>query len=211
MTQLATDNFTRANANPIGGNWTTSPGDAALQIVSNKAAPGANTGYASAYWNAITWPNDQWSEVTLDTENDIAYITAIVRMSGTDQTYYSAFCQGPLGSGHLLVIKFVAGSATTLFDSGIVVVVNSGDILRLSALGTQITLYVNGVSQFQTNDSSISSGSAGMGFYSTSGSDVLLVSKWSGGDFASGINPVSGGPNTFMGTMQRRPVSEFIA
>jgi hypothetical protein len=190
---LATDNFTRADANPIGGNWTTVTGESDLQIVLDKVEPSTSAiAYNAAYWNAIIWPADQWSEITIDTVADNnTFCFAAVRMSGSDQTYYSAWAQGPLTSGHLYLVKFVSGVQTTVWTSN-TVVFNSSDVVGLSVIGSTLTVYLNRVMQFQATDSLISSGKAGMGFYIAFGAVLSnsLVSKWSAGGFFSAA-PVS--------------------
>src|SRR5882762_1014528 len=63
MTIRATDDFNRANADPIGGNWTGFAGNGA--IVSNQLRQ-ASAGGIDAYvvWNADTPPVNHYSRIT---------------------------------------------------------------------------------------------------------------------------------------------------
>ena len=65
LNTLASDNFQRADANPIGGNWTqihSAAGYTTSQIASNLVEPSAAGSWADSYDNAVAFPNDQWSQ-----------------------------------------------------------------------------------------------------------------------------------------------------
>src|SRR5437868_14876954 len=89
--QLASDNFNRSNANPIGGNWTGVTNN--NQIVSNAVQPnGTNNAEHSSYYNQLSWPNDQYSEVSITTLTGSVQAGPCVRMAtGANSMYQLNF------------------------------------------------------------------------------------------------------------------------
>jgi hypothetical protein len=190
-TPLATDNFTRADANPIGGSWTTITGSNAMQIVSDLAEGSVLNNYSTAYWNAIIWPADQWSEITIDNIDGLSYAMSLVRVSNSAVSWYGfTLGSGTIGVGgsFLTLIGAVSGALTTLAPQYGPFTANVGDVVRLSAIGNLITVYINGIQVLQAIDTSIVSGSAGMGAYVRSVLSNVKLSKWSGGGFTTQVN-----------------------
>src|SRR5262245_56045692 len=133
MTQLASDNFTRANSTGLGSNWTAVTGQGTFDISSNKAVCHDVTLDSAEFYNAISWPNDQYSEVTVaaipTTGTDLAGIGCVVRASASANTFYRCFATGT--SGHFYLKKIVAGTGTLL--SSVAGSVVTGDKIRLVA------------------------------------------------------------------------------
>jgi hypothetical protein len=181
---LGTDSFQRANANPIGGNWTTSGTFGALQIVSD-AVEAATGGTANtAYWNASAFNNDQWSQVTVGTIVNASGVGPGVRLGTSSENGYVFLWQGVTGSsGTWRLQKYVSGTLTQLATGTLTVSV--GDVLTIAVVGTNIYLYWNGVFVFTIADSGVSSGSAGMLVFSASGTTQAKITGWSGGNFQS--------------------------
>ena len=163
MALPATDNFNRADVNPIGGNWTTIGALSAVQIVSN-AAKGTNaSGRSAAYWNADAFANDQYAQTVVPFTGGL-YDGPVVRAATGAETYYNF---RPNGASTAILYKAVAGTFTAL-GSGWAFV--AGNTLKLSIEGTTLTGYINGVAQDPTQtDSALASGSAGIRFYGTGG------------------------------------------
>src|SRR5678815_2496696 len=90
MTAIAADNFNRANANPIGGLWVTSPNEAAIQLTSNAAAPSSAASDCAAIFNQGTWPNDQYAQANLTVSGTTGTSGpgVLVRGSTGAHTYY---------------------------------------------------------------------------------------------------------------------------
>ena len=85
----------------------------------------------------------------------------VVRASGTgDGIYrnYLFYTDGAAGSGHTEVAKNINGSQTTI--RSFATTFAAGDIIKISAVGTTITCYKNGVALGSITDSSLPSGSA---------------------------------------------------
>ena len=62
---LASDNFQRANANPIGGNWSSLIAAQNAQLLSNSVTSATAGTPGDSYWNALVWAADQSSQVTI--------------------------------------------------------------------------------------------------------------------------------------------------
>lgn len=132
MTQVA-DNFNRADENPLAGNWTTTIGHNALQIVTNECAQ--TSGDCSAYWNTDLATDDNFAQFTHTTAGfnngpvvrNQKTAASMFLYSGTDHTR-SKFTAGAY-------VSLEANDGTTW---------NSGDIVKLSIVGTTLQAYQNG-------------------------------------------------------------------
>jgi hypothetical protein len=173
MSVLYTDTFVAADANPIGGNWTTVTGLAALRRLSN-ACLGSSASDNAAYVNTVTPPNDQYAKSTIGTAVDDG--GAAVRISTSAATFYFA---DSLGSGTQLW-KAVAGAFSSIGSSATTCGV--GTVAEVRAIGTTISLWKDGVSLVSTTDSSIASGRFGIFVFA----NVKTFTGFEGGDFLSG-------------------------
>jgi len=181
---VAVDTFQRADGT-FSGNWTTFSNYAALQIASHLVEPTANNPtQCAAYYSAVVFSNDQYSEITIATLNDsAAQAAAAVRMSGNNA--YFAQMQGATGNLRFIQIwKLVSGSGTQL-SASIPVTPTIGDVLRLTAVGSAISVFQNGFLIGQVIDSSLASGSPGMILASNFGVTQTQVSAWAGGTAGS--------------------------
>lgn len=171
MALPASDNFNRANANPLDGNWTngTSSG---MAIVSNAAA-GGTASSNRAFWNGDLFANDHYSQCISPTISDGG---PAVRCS-TGNNYYGLYIQG----SQLKIEKFVSGSAT-LLGSAYSYTPTTSEVFKLTAVGTTISVYANDVFLFSRTDSALASGAAGMHTYGT----TTRLDNWEGGDVAGG-------------------------
>jgi hypothetical protein len=157
MALPASDNFNRADANPIGGNWT--PTKNQCQIVSN-AIQGVTFNYSAAYWSADAFGNDHYAQMTTIQVSDGG---PAVRMSAGPNSYHFDAKAGT----NTVMQKDVGGSFTNLQSGLATPAVN--DVCYIEAVGTTIKMKINGV-QIGTNqtDSSLASGSAGFWTFDTS-------------------------------------------
>lgn len=163
----ASDNFNRADSNPIsGGNWTGVVNN--LQITTN-IAYGNTFAYALAYWSADAFNADHYSQVKLATSPSDG--GPAVRVSAGPNSYHFDLKAG----NNCNMVKLVAGSFTNL-QTGLTSPAN-GDTCYIEVVGTTIKVKINGV-QVGTDqtDSSLSSGSAGIFDYDQAGgSDDFLA------------------------------------
>jgi hypothetical protein len=186
LTQTQSDNFTRANENPLsgGGNWAafgTGLGATAGKIVSNLVETTANGTIAAAIFSGPgSWPsNDQYSTVTMQALTGVTNntIRACVRVqSGSAFTNYSLENDVAVG---FRIVKWVAGVATVLVTQS-AIAVTPGDTMTLAVVGTKLYGYYNGVLKFTAADSALSSGYPGFSLYAgtVGGAEI---SAWVGG------------------------------
>jgi hypothetical protein len=177
MTQLATDNFTRADANPISGPWTVASGSPRVQILSNVAAAALTTPPEFAFNTSVSWPADQYSEITAGTLTDTSwYIGPAVRLDATAQYGYVFVYSA--GSHVAFLLKYTSSGQVTLASGTFTIL--SSDVVRLTVIGTFLLVTQNGAVILAATDSDIAIGSAGIGFYTT-GPLTNTIGLWAAG------------------------------
>ena len=200
LTTLVTDTFTRAAADPLSGNWTISGSSCQLEITSPGILNSTLVDNCGEYYGGITWPNDQWGEVTVlsvdPTLTDYCDLGVDLRDSGSNTNYlYTMTCT----STEAHIYKQASGTYTSLVSTLSAPVLQPGDKVYGAAQGTSLSLYYcaapcpapPGTLILNVNDSSISSGSAGI-YMGTSG--VGTISSFSGGGFSNpAISPQATG------------------
>jgi hypothetical protein len=186
---VATDNFNRANGG-LGSNWVNVSGDLAGQIVSNQlvfGGSGAGDEYGVIRWaGAGTFDDDQWCEVTftLDGTNLAAGVT--VRETGSNRYEFNwRYDDG--GKYQIVVSGFEIAVVTGVGSTGT-------RTLRLEAVGTRITGYVNGVQVLSVTNDWLATGAdvglTGNAYYSSS---TVIGDNFSAGDWGSDTpGPVTG-------------------
>lgn len=188
MSVLATDNFNRANAANLGANWTVITN--AFAIASNEAQAASGAAPHENYYNAVTWPNDQYSQVVVGTVVETTVDKGVgpaVRITAGGDLYFLA------GGGDARVYKRIGGTYTQLGTTGAAVA--TGDVLYLEVQGTTLIAKKNGSSICGSpiTDSALSAGNAGMWGYSDA-AVLARADNWEGGDFAGGAAALSIAP-----------------
>jgi len=180
VTLPATDNFNRADANPIGGNWTTCSDVEALKIATNQVR---SSGFSDggAYWNADSFAADHWSECKIIAASNDGGPAVRCSSSGF---YYCT----PVSGGTIYRYK-TGGNWVTLGTSKFTAA--NGDVLRLQATGTSTTtlkVYVNGTLVATVTDSSspLTSGAAGLECY-----EATLLDDWQGSNAGTSVTVTS--------------------
>ena len=174
---VASDNFVRANAGTLGGNWSIALGSYAINT---NRAEGVDSGYNDAVWTANAFANDQYSTYIVAT-GSTAYLGPIVRFNaGSNSGYFGLY--GPGGDNY--IVKRVSGSDTNLATNGSGTAYATGDTLELDVVGNTLTFKRNGTTLLTYTDSSspITSGSAGITGSSAGGT---YCSYWEGGNLGS--------------------------
>jgi hypothetical protein len=145
-TQIASDNFVGADANPIGGNYATYTGKQPIQRNTNTGRGTSASLTSAAFWNANTPPAGCYSEFAMTTKisGSSAHILART-VSGLTQQGYSALFNGTFGSSAIGQLNFADGTAFPNPAAAFLCTINSGDIIRLSCQGTAIGMLINGV------------------------------------------------------------------
>lgn len=174
MTLPASDNFSGTS---LDSNWTVQAGG--FSVASGVVSSTAGNNDSAAYWNADTFPNDQWSQITVNAVvND--WVGVLVRASGTGSTrnFYAFRATSSSNVPEWEITKEVAGVYTSLASGNTPAGVATGDVMKLVVQGSTLTGYINGVAVTPTaTDSSLASGSAGIYEYGTSPG----LTTWSGG------------------------------
>ena len=188
LNALATDNFSRANANPIGGNWTninTSAGWTTAQILSDKATSSIAGDNADSYWNAISWGSDQWSQVTVAACAASSFVGTDVRMntSGLRTMYRSYWNAGTIGGSAVtyFIAKDLSGVQTNILSIGPIHIL-VGDNLLLCVIGTQVSFYQNNNLLGAIADSNVTSGAPGFAIAPITAVTNAGLSAWTGGN-----------------------------
>jgi hypothetical protein len=182
MTVLASDNFNRANANPIGAPWTTGFGESAMQIVGNVATPSTLAGDCGADHTGITWPNDQYVKAKLScvgTSGGGSGVCLKIRSATGARTYYRLEIDHA-ATNNIYLEKCIATVFTPLTGFPLTLAWTDGDTWELQASGTKISVFRNGVLVGSATDSEIASGNTGMGYSSSETS--ASINDWEAGN-----------------------------
>jgi hypothetical protein len=191
---LASDNFVRAS---LGSNWTTEGSGSALcpaQIVSDVVESTVLGKNGVAFYNPMTWANDQWSRITLQQLNAVgAQIGATVRNNlGATGTFYSAIVYAPgdgvgVANQAVYLQSWLAGAFIANLAFASTITPEIGDAITCAVVGTNLFLYYNGYLILVVPDSTISSGAAGISVTPPTGTSLTNaeLNGWSGGGFQS--------------------------
>ena len=173
------DDFNRANSNPLSGNWTTVPGANNLQLLNDAVSTTADNQYgtsaADAYWNANTFSSDQGAQATLLTTETGVYSGPIVRASSSTLTYYAL--NSNTTNNMYVLYKVLNGVETPI--QVVYQTPQIGDVIKIVAIGNTINGYVNGVLIATQIDSDITGGSPGIECSQVNAATPTL-DKWSG-------------------------------
>lgn len=181
--QQSSDTFQRADVNPLAPGWvkpTGFPVNDALQLLSHAAQAQSGSDIAAGTYVG-TWPANQYSEVAMGADPSSSnFLGPAVRM-GNGLNGYMAEVTGPINAGTTIhIVAYVGGTSTTLTTIG--VTINTGDLVRIRAQGTTITVSVNGTDIGNVTDSTVTSGAPGI-FINNGSSGLGSVTSWSGGIF----------------------------
>lgn len=175
-TQLASDNFDRANENPIASPWVSS-GQVSMQIVTNVAVS-VNAAQDGAAYYTLSWPNNQYSQATINTTATAGGGTGCglsFRQTNSSNGYRVVIDDA--GSNNVELGKFVSGSFSSIWVR--TSAFTTGDTFRAEISGTTIKVFVAGVQVgADTTDSSLSSGNVGIAY---SSNETCSIDNWSGG------------------------------
>lgn len=182
---VAYDDFNGANADPIGGSWTTITGLGALRRYNNTCAASA-AGMCGAYRNDITPGAAQYAQCKIAGSagvDDDRY--PAVRISTSATTFYTLGSDDP---ADLYFAKFVNGSEVKLGNSLIALSsLSIGDVIRLEVSeDNTLTAYRNGTkigSSYTDSSSPITSGRVGEFLWiDLSDINTATIDDWEGGD-----------------------------
>lgn len=150
------DDFNRANSTDLGTDWV-EWGEGAAIYGSGIAIA---TDFGGAACNKVTTA-DHYAEITIRDVAGGGYFTLFVRgnqataPNGTGGSCYKVF--GNYNGGEMYISKRVSGTRTQL-STTYTTTPNSGDVWRLSVVGSTITWTINGTTVREVTDTDITSG-----------------------------------------------------
>jgi hypothetical protein len=127
-----------------------------------------------------TWPNDQYSEMTVTTLSANSFLFLVVRQgSAASGTQYVVHVRG--NSLDYTLFAIVAGVAHTLATTN--QSISLGDVFRLQVVGNVLTLFRNSiqVQTFTDTNNFVTSGSPGFGLSAGAGITDAQTSLWAAG------------------------------
>src|SRR5208283_2074090 len=161
--QLISDNFQRANENPLNpAAWSKLipyPPEyvAPLQIINQQCVSTvvSDTVVGVEQYSGIQWPNNQWAEIQIGALADV--VNVWMRTDVIDQTTgYSLEINGISGYYHFDLLDCVTSTLIWSHDF-LGLIPTTGDRVRLAFFGTTWTVYLNGtILQTGTNTSTAS-------------------------------------------------------
>lgn len=184
------DNFDRANSSNLGASWTEVVGD--WEIVSNRCQNNTDDGATGYYlrYETDVGSSDMFSQcVTTSTQADGGSNTGLaVRMRAAANTSYQMTTRH--AGDTIGVWRIVAGAETQqnwqTEANAISVTINSGDTIRVEAVGSLIRGKVQGALVGICVDTNITDGQrAGLNGYNAVGTDVVEVDDFAGGALAA--------------------------
>jgi hypothetical protein len=156
MAVIYTDNFTRADQNPLTTPWTTVTGATACQIVGNRVRGASASGVrAEARYGSFTL-SEMKTTITVPTFQNNVGPAALVRQSATTATSYGCY---PVDE--FVLAKQVAFSYTEIARSS-GHTPTAGQTVGCQALGSTIKGFKNGVEVVSQSDSVIATGTWGI-------------------------------------------------
>ena len=161
-----TDNFNRADGG-LGANWTTLA--SAMSISSNVAVGSAAN--SAGYYNVDTPNADCYVQAKFATlpSGGTEYLTIYLRFNTTSFNGYGARYINGTG---MQIVKIAGGVVSQLALMGSAP--SAGQVVKLTASGTTLTMYYDGVSAGSTTDSSYSAAGRSAIAASNSGSGGSL-------------------------------------
>ena len=174
-----TDNFNRADENPLAGNWET-VGAGALQLSSNAVKASGSSILSASGWKSSVNPfnANQYSKVQFTGIHIYDEGGVTVRgTAGSNGTYYASIYK--IGAAELSISKVINGTLTELTNGACTLSLN--DTIKLQVSGTTLTAYQNTTQICTIVDSSISSGQPGL-FYDYGDANTTVLDNWEGGN-----------------------------
>ncbi len=170
--------FTGSNGDPLGANWTVAVG--AFQIFSNQANS-LNAGENIARWTADAFGTDHYAQAAIVSSGGAWGGGVGVRLSGTNGYVIRILNGAPPTDVDLNRVD--TGTSTLLTTiTGLTIV--DGDVFKLTAVGSLLTVYQNGVSRGSFTDATYGTGSAGI---STFGANGALIDDFSADDIGGAV------------------------
>lgn len=174
LVQIASDNFQRANADPIGSPWTT-VSFGGYQIISDACYPASLGTCLAENTSTSGLGANQAASAIVNPANvgNTSIVGVALRIQGSSNAYV-------LYAGHssLFIQKRTGGSGfSNVASAG--VSIPTGSTILFTAIGTNLRGYVNNTLILNVNDSSITgAGLAGMSSFDSVNATESSISSW---------------------------------
>lgn len=140
---------------PNGGwAWTNAEGTGSTAAINASNQLKMLATVSGTFTAATVGSNDQFAQVGVMAASDSFHVI-VGSARGSSGSFYGARYK----AGNWELFKCVSGSFTQLGSSA--AALTAGDVAKLQAVGTAVTLFVNGVSTLTATDSSVTSGETG--------------------------------------------------
>jgi hypothetical protein len=177
LTQVAADNFNRANGAIAGANNWAAISTGGMSVAANEATGAA--GVQQGNYRTDAYTSDQYSQCQVGSVALVAggYIGVSVRNQDNANNYLLIYYDNA-GTYQLVLYKKVAGVYTSLFTQALAGAQPQGTVLELVAEGHVLTAYLAGAPQFAILDTTFTAGGA-PGIESF---DANTLDNWAGGN-----------------------------
>jgi len=196
FTQLASDNFTRANEEPLNpANWTISPELGLDLAVLNDVCVVGSDATGSEIYTGIVSPADQYCAATIHAFDNInapglnGAVLLRLRIDPTGMIFWSISLQGN-GDGTTGLVA-INEPDETVFATATLGSVQPGDILLAAIVGNLLVVTYNGVQvvSLDTSADPIASGKTALRIAANSGQSLTSVSLFVTGGAAQLLLP----------------------
>ncbi len=166
-------------------------------VISNDMVQGGSTGTTGEIRTAETYSSNHYSQIQVTSPPTGGHwIATAVRLQNGGKNGYAGRYFGNNGKPELMLFKRSSGVWTQLGNTYASGTLAAGTQLTLSAVGSSLTLSVNGVAVISANDSTFAGGAPGIMASGTTGAD-----NWAGGDVSGSSFTVGGTVSGLLGTV----------
>lgn len=169
--QLDSDTFggTAATALPsYNANWVLTNMNGTfnnLNISTPNGGVASSSGPGGNYRTGFTWTNNQWAGITVGAVPAQTFEEVCVRITAGSGNQPDMYCAGndaaAQGNGKYEISIWTNGARTQLVVTASQTM-TAGDVVNFNAVGTTLTLKVNGTQILQTTDSTWTTGNPGL-------------------------------------------------
>lgn len=189
--------------NPLseGGVWATPTVFSAMRKATGAGVANASGVESDMRYTGVTFAANHYSEIVIAAIPNLAtqlfYCYCNARMNATGGCYQVTTATD-VGTNLLQLIRWSNAGVETHIGTDITcpTTISAGDVIRLSVVGTTLTVTYNGTIVRTATDSTWATGQPGIGGWAqNSASDVPFIASWSAADIVASDMPRSRIPN----------------
>jgi hypothetical protein len=212
-TTTFSDNFNRADENPLSGGGVWSGGYTSLVsllVTSNTVSISDITTDSFETVNSPSFSNDQWGQVTISTLGSGTSEVSIGLRFSAPATWSGYLCLAAKGEANSSrIVKITTGTGSDLATDNSATWAATDTIL-CETQGTALRMYRNGGLLLSTTDGTYASGRIGLDMFNDMGSAQLKADNYSGGDITGSGRAAVIGSGVFSRRLPRRPVPPVV-